>query len=93
VQTVHAILRQDFGVLDPNVIRAELLSSDGVLGVSLEPSRTGLAIDYDPAILTPAKLVDLMCRCGVYPDPRKRPAEEQSGESGAAGAAEALSAG
>jgi hypothetical protein len=79
VTTVHTVLRQDFGVLDPNVIRTELLAADGVIDVSLEPSRSGLAIEYDPKILTPPKLVDLLCRCGVYPDPRRRPAETPTG--------------
>jgi hypothetical protein len=76
MKTIHTVLRQDFGELDAAVIRTELLATEGVHAVALEPERAGLAIEYDPAILTPKRLVDLMCRCGVFPDARAHPEQE-----------------
>jgi len=69
VKTIHTILREDFGQLDRHLVRTELLTEAGVCGVDYEPARNGLSIAYDPAVLTAAKLADLMCRHGVYPDP------------------------
>jgi len=70
MQVVHTILREDFGVLDHELVKAELLGTTGVHGVIYDDARKGLAIEYDPDILTAPKLFELMCRCGVYPDPR-----------------------
>jgi uncharacterized protein (DUF2267 family) len=70
VKIVHTILREDFGVLDANVIRKEILSMTGVHNVTLESARNGLAIEYDPAVLTPPRLLELMCHCGVCPAPQ-----------------------
>lgn len=69
MQIVHTILREDFGVLDHELVKAELLGTTGVHGVVYDDARKGLAIEYDPDILTAPKLFELMCRCGVYPDP------------------------
>jgi hypothetical protein len=76
MKTIHTILREDFGELDPDVIRTEILAAEGVHAVALKPARHGLSIEYDPVILTPRRLVDLMCRYGVYPDPGARSTEE-----------------
>ncbi|HJR70769.1 MAG TPA: hypothetical protein VKA43_12060 [Gammaproteobacteria bacterium] len=70
MKTIHTILRQDFGVLDPNLIRTQILAAAGVHAVELEPAHNGLAIEYDAEILTPPKLFDLLCLCGVYPAPQ-----------------------
>lgn len=69
MQTVHTILREDFGELDHELVKTTLLATAGVHGVRYEPAHKGLTIEYDPAILTAPKLFDLMCRCGIYPDP------------------------
>ena len=69
MKTIHTILREDFGQLDRHLVRTELLTEAGVCGVDYEPARNSLSIAYDPAVLTAAKLADLMCRHGVYPDP------------------------
>jgi hypothetical protein len=66
---IHTILREDFGQLDRHSIRAGLLAEVGVHGVTYEPARNGLCIEYDPAVLTATKLADLICRHCVYPDP------------------------
>lgn len=65
----HTILREDFGVLDHELVARELLATPGVRGVRYDDARKGVAIEYDSAILTPPKLFELMCRAGVYPDP------------------------
>jgi hypothetical protein len=70
VKRVRTILREDFGALDPNLVRTELLAAAGVHDVAFEPTSKGLSIEYDPEILTPPKLLELMCRCGVYPVPQ-----------------------
>ena len=67
--TIHTILREDFGGLDRNLVRSELLSERGVSGVSFESTPNALSIDYDPAIIDDWKLVEIMCRYGVYPEP------------------------
>ena len=82
MKTVHTILREDFGVLDANLIRTEILSATGVHNVAFEPACKGLAIDYDPAVLTPPKLFELMCRCGVYPAPQDSSAAHHSRQQG-----------
>ena len=69
VKTVHTILREDFGQLDRDLIRTELLDETGIRDVTYEPARNRLSIEYDPAILNDARLLDIMCRCGVYPEP------------------------
>lgn len=70
MSTVHAVLLEDFGVLDPGVIRTELLATAGIHGVEFDSTRKGLSIAYDPDVLPPPKLFLLLCRCGVYPDPQ-----------------------
>ena len=67
MKKIHAVLREDFGQLDRDLIRSELLSQEGVLIVSLESSRNGLTIEYDPARINDTKLIDIMCVYGVYP--------------------------
>lgn len=77
MKTLHTILREDFGVLDPNLVRTELLAAAGVHEVAYEPGSKGLSIEYDPEILTPPKLLELVCRCGLYPDPQHSRADER----------------
>lgn len=69
MKTIHTVLREDFGRLDRNLVRSELLSERGVHGVSFEATRNGLSIEYDPEIIDSTKLVEIMCRYGVYPEP------------------------
>jgi hypothetical protein len=82
VKIVHTILREDFGVLDANVIRKQILSMTGVHNVTFESARNGLTIEYDPAVLTPPKLLELMCRCGVYPAPQGSSADSPAPKDG-----------
>ena len=67
--TIHTVLREDFGQLDRDLVRIELLAERGVCGVSFDALRGHLSIEYDPALIDDAKLVDIMCRHGVYPEP------------------------
>src|SRR4029079_13760516 len=69
MKTIHTILREDFGWLDRTLVRSELLSEKGVHGVTFERSRNGLLIEYDPSIINDTKLIEIMCRYGVYPEP------------------------
>jgi hypothetical protein len=68
MKTIHTILREDFGRLDRNLVRSELLSERGVKGVAFESVRNGLTIEYDPAIIDDSKLLAIMCRYGVFPE-------------------------
>jgi hypothetical protein len=68
MKTIHTILREDFGLLDRNLVRSELLSERGVNEVSFEKMRNGLCIEYDPAVIDDSKLVEIMCRYGVFPE-------------------------
>src|SRR5687768_15865575 len=69
MKKIRTALREDFGQLDRDLVRSELLSQEGVLTVSLEPSRNGLTIEYDPAHINDTKLIEIMCLYGVYPEP------------------------
>jgi hypothetical protein len=68
MKTIHTILREDFGRLDRNLVRSELLSERGVKDVSFEKVRNGLCIEYDPAVVDDSKLLEIMCRYGVFPE-------------------------
>lgn len=67
MKVVHTTLREDFGLLDPRLVRSELLAEAGIASVSFEPAH-GLCIEYDPAILSERDLLDVFCRHGVYPE-------------------------
>jgi len=69
VKTIHTILREDFGQLDRHLVRAELLREAGIHEVGYETARNGLCIEYDPVVLTPPKLAEVLCRHGVFPNP------------------------
>ena len=69
MKTIHTVLREDFGRLDRNLVRSELLSEKGVHDVIFERSRNGLSIEYDPSVIDDSKLIEIMCRYGVYPEP------------------------
>jgi hypothetical protein len=68
MKTIHTILREDFGLLDRNLVRSELLTENGVAAVSFEAARNGLSIEYDPALIDDSKLLEIMCRYGVFPE-------------------------
>jgi hypothetical protein len=72
MKTIQTIVLQDFGEVDSNLVRKDLLSTNGVHAVMLGPAHE-LTIEYDAEILTPALLFEVMCRCGVYPAPQGRP--------------------
>ena len=67
MQTIHAILLEDFGRLDRDLARRELLAEKGICRVDCEGTRNTLRIEYDPSVLPANQLAELMCRCGVYP--------------------------
>ena len=68
VKTIHTVLREDFGPLDRNLVRKELLAEKGIGQVAYEHARNRLTIEYDPAIVTSQRLLDIMCRYGVFPE-------------------------
>ncbi len=70
MKTIHTILREDFGPLDPNLVRTELLGERGIHDVAHGPARNCLRIEYDPTVLGARSLADLLCRHGVYPNPK-----------------------
>jgi hypothetical protein len=82
MQIAHTILREDFGALDRALVKEELLRTAGVHGVLYDASRSSVAIEYDPDILSAPKLFELICRCGLYPDPR--PPSQDAPEHGGA---------
>jgi hypothetical protein len=67
--TVHTMLREDFGRLDRTQVRAELMAERGIRDVVYETERNRLCIEYDPSVVDGSKLIDIMCRHGVYPEP------------------------
>ena len=68
MKIIHTILREDLGRLDRNLVRSELLSERGVKDVCFETGRNGLSIEYDPALVHDSKLLEIMCRYGVFPE-------------------------
>lgn len=68
MKIIRTTLREDFGPLDRGLIRRAVLSEAGICGVSDGPGAHCLSIEYDPAVLNHEKLLDVMCRNGVYPD-------------------------
>ncbi len=68
MKTIHAVLRGDFGRLNRNLVRSELLSERGVKEVSFETVRNSLSIEYDASVIADAKVFEIMRRYGVCPD-------------------------
>jgi hypothetical protein len=66
MKTIHTILREDFGRLDRNLVRSELLSELGVKDVSFETVRNSVSIEYDPSVIADAKVLEIMRRYGVF---------------------------
>lgn len=74
LKIIRTTLREDFGLLDRGLVTRELLAEKGVRGVSDGPGKHCLSIEYDPAVLDGRKLLDVLCRHGVYPaapEPRR----------------------
>jgi hypothetical protein len=69
MKILHTVLRCDFGKLDRNFVQSELLSQRGVAGVAFEATHNGLAVEYDPAVVTRTTLVAIMRRYGALADP------------------------
>lgn len=80
MKTIHTVLREDFGRLDRNLVRSELLCEKGVCSVDFERNRNGLSIEYDPSIIDDSKLIEIMCRYGVYPEPISSQPNGQHGD-------------
>ncbi|MEO8467839.1 MAG: hypothetical protein ABI640_21160 [Gammaproteobacteria bacterium] len=81
MKTIHTILREDFGLLDRNFVRSELLSERGVNLVTFGALRNALSIEFDPAIIDNAKLVEITCRYGICPETiLPRPNVQQPGD-------------
>ncbi len=66
---IHAVLCEDYGRLDARSIRDELLTEAGIRDVCCETARNRLRIEYDPVIVSHTRLVDLMCRHALFPEP------------------------
>jgi hypothetical protein len=66
MKTIHTVLREDFGRLDRNLVRSELLSERGVKDVSFETARNSVTIEYDPSVIADAKVLEIMRRYGVF---------------------------
>jgi hypothetical protein len=69
MNTIHAVLCEDFGQLDAGRIRDELLAEAGICGVTCENARHRLRIEYDPVLVNHTRLKDLMCRHALFPAP------------------------
>lgn len=67
MRTIHTILREDFGRLDRDFVRKELLLECGVHAVSLESARNELLIEYDPLVIDDEHLTLILCRHGLLP--------------------------
>jgi hypothetical protein len=65
MKTIHTILREDFGQVDRDVVRTELLRQAGICAVHCGPARNELVIEYDAGVLDHSGLFDIMCRAGV----------------------------
>ena len=76
MKTIHTILREDFGQVDRDMVRTELLGQTGIRDVHCAPARNGLVIEYDAGIVDHQKLLEIMCRAGVFPC---NPQDENSG--------------
>jgi hypothetical protein len=69
VNVIHGVLCEDYGPLDPRSIRDELLTEAGIRDVSYETARNRLRIEYDPALVTPERLLVLLCRHALFVEP------------------------
>jgi hypothetical protein len=69
LNTIHAVLCEDYGRLDPRSIRDELLTEAGIRDVCYETARNRLRIEYDPKLVSHTRLVDLMCRHALFVEP------------------------
>lgn len=77
MKTVLTTLREDFGRLDRNLIRREILAEAGVRSVTEGPGEHCLSIEYDPVLLDHDNLVAVMCRLGLYPQAANPPSDEE----------------
>ena len=69
MKIIRTVLREDYGLQDRGLVKTGLLGETGVYGVMDGPGEHCLSIEYDPAILDGAKLMLVMCRHGLCPDP------------------------
>ena len=61
------MLRADFGLLDRNLVRSELLCEPGVESVSFQ--KVALTIEYDPTKVDDSRLIEIMHRYGACTAP------------------------
>ncbi|HVY63709.1 MAG TPA: hypothetical protein VHH11_02710 [Gammaproteobacteria bacterium] len=76
MNVVHAVLCEDYGRLDAGAIRNELMAEAGIHEVSFEKTGHRLRIEYDPRLVSHTRLVDMMCRHALFPEP---PGGEETG--------------
>jgi hypothetical protein len=70
MKTIQTILCEDFGRLDRDLVRTQLLGQRGICDVHCASARNGLVVEYDPDVLDHRRLLDIMCHVGVFPDSR-----------------------
>jgi len=71
VKIIHTVLRADFGLLDRNLVRSELLREPGVEKVSFE--KVALTIKYDPTKVDDSTLIGILHRYGAFTGPASPP--------------------
>ena len=77
MKIVETTLLEDFGPLDREFVRAQLLTEPGVRDVGYGTMRYRLSIEYDPIVLDDSRLLEIMCRHGVYPIPSESKADAE----------------
>jgi len=65
VRAIETTLLEDYGTVDRQLIRRNLLTEPGITGVFYGPGDHSLRIEYDPAIVAGEKLLEILCRHGV----------------------------
>ena len=71
VKIIHTVLRADFGLLDRNLVRSELLREPGVESVSFQ--KVALTVEYDPTKVDDSTLIEIMHRYGACTGPTRSP--------------------
>lgn len=80
MKTVEATLLEDFGPVDRNLVRRGLLAERGITAVLDGPGDHSFTIEYDPATLAGAELLEILCRNNVCPEVVRPPADLEGSE-------------
>lgn len=80
MKTVEATVLEDFGPVDRNLVRRGLLAERGITAVLDGPGDHSFTIEYDPASLAGARLIEVLCRNGVCPEVVAPPADLEGSE-------------